>query len=156
VDAPEISSPIITDAILATLRMAFLGDETQQGWYNGLLASLDGVTASQASSVPAPGRTSVAAHAEHVRFTLSVVNAWGRGEQPQVDWADSWATSSLTESEWDALRTDIRHEFETTIAGVQSRTAWREQGLQTVINNIAHTAYHAGAIRQILKFQKPA
>ena len=152
-DAPDISSPIITDAILAALKMAFLGDETQHGWYNGLLTALDGVTALQASRTPAPGRTSVAAHAEHVRFTLRVVSAWGRNEQPQVDWAHSWVTSSVTESEWDALRSSIRHEFEAMLTAVRAHTAWSEQGLQIVIDNIAHTAYHAGAIRQILKHQ---
>lgn len=150
-DTPEIWSPIITDAVLAALKMALLGDETQQGWYNGLLFSLDGVTAARASRTPTPGRTSVAAHAEHVRFTLHVVNAWGRGEQPEVDWADSWAVSSVTQAEWDALRASLRHEFEVMLEGVQGRAAWREQGVQTMINNIAHTAYHAGAIRQILK-----
>lgn len=150
---PEISSPIITNALKAALKMALFGDETQQGWYNGLLRALDGVNAARASRSPGPGRTTVAAHAEHIRFTLQVVNAWGRGEQPEVDWTDSWTRSSLTESEWDALRADLRLEFETMLTGVQGREAWREQGLQTMINNIAHTAYHAGAIRQLLKLE---
>ena len=152
-DTPEIPGPIITDAINATLEMALLGDETQHGWYNGLLTALDGVTAARASRSPAPGRTSVAAHAEHVRFTLHVVNAWGRGEQPEVDWADSWTVSSVTEPEWDALRASIRHEFQIMLEAVRGRAAWREQDVQTAINTIAHTAYHAGAIRQIIKFE---
>jgi hypothetical protein len=150
---PEVSSPIITNAIQAALKMALLGDERQHGWYNGLLMALEGMSAAQASRSPAPGRTTVAAHTEHIRFTLQVVNAWGRGEQPEIDWADSWTVSSVTEPEWDALRADLRREFEVMLTGVQARAAWREQGLAMIINNIAHTAYHAGAIRQILKLE---
>jgi hypothetical protein len=150
---PEVSSPIITNAIQAALKMALSGDETQHGWYNGVLTALEGVSATRASRSPGPGRTTVAAHAEHVRFTLRVVNAWVRGQQPEIDWADSWTVSSVTDAEWDALRADIRREFELMLEGVQGRAAWRARGLEMLINNIAHTAYHAGAIRQILKLE---
>jgi hypothetical protein len=151
---PEVSSPIITNAIQAALKMALSGDETRHGWYNGIMTALEGVSATQASRSSGPGRTTMAAHAEHIRFTLRVVNAWGRGEQPEIDWADSWKVSSVTDDQWDALRADLHREFQMTLEGVQGRTAWREQSLEMLINNIAHTAYHAGAIRQILKLEK--
>lgn len=147
----EVSSPAITNALIATLKMAFHGDEQQHGWYNGLLFALEGVSAERASRPPAPGRATVAAHAEHVRFTLQVVNAWIRGENPEVDWADSWKVQTITAHDWDALRENIRQEFETLLSVIQDRAVWREPGLTMMINNIGHTAYHASAIRQLLK-----
>ena len=148
----EISSPAITNALIAALKMALYGDEQNHGWYNGLLFALEGVSAERASRPPAPGRATVAAHAEHVRFTLQVVNAWGRGENPEVDWADSWKVQTVNQDEWNTLREGIKREFEALREGIQNRTTWREQGLMTMINNIGHTAYHASAIRQLLKF----
>lgn len=147
----EVSSPAITNALIATLKMALYGDELNDGWYNGLLFALENVSSERASMPPGPGRATIAAHAEHVRFTLHVMNARGRGENAEVDWAESWKVQTVNAADWNALRENIKREFEALRDGIENRAAWREQGLATMINNIAHTAYHASAIRQLLK-----
>jgi hypothetical protein len=61
----------------------------------GLLRSLDKLTASAASAVPAGG-ASIAAHVDHVRYGLSLMNRWSQGEHDPwstADWRVSWNRS---------------------------------------------------------------
>jgi hypothetical protein len=148
---PEFSLPVLNSVLVRSLEMALEGDEREGGWYNGLLFALENVSAEQASWAPAEGRPMVAAHAEHVRFTLEVVNAWLRGERPEVDWAESWKVKQVDEARWEALKAGLRQQYQALLDLAQNRSAWREPGMSMMIDNIAHTAYHAGAIRQLLK-----
>lgn len=153
-DYPEhekVSHPGITKALLQTIKMSLEGDEANQGWYNGILTAMDNISAEKASTPPGPGRTTAAAHAEHIRFSLNYMNAMFRGEQPQVDWADSWKVQQVNEAEWATIRSEIKREYDRLIEFTEQKPFWREQGLAAMINNVGHTAYHAGAIRQILK-----
>ena len=63
----------------------------------GMLASLEVLTAEDASRSVNRGAT-IAAHAEHVRFGLSLMNQWAReGGNPFADarWDDAWKTSAV-------------------------------------------------------------
>lgn len=153
-DYPEhekVSHPGLSNALVQGLKMALDGDEANQGWYTGMIAALENVSAEQASTPPGPGRTTAAAHAEHIRFTLKYMNGMFRGEKPQVDWADSWKVQKVNEAEWESLRSEIKHEYKRLLEFTEQKPFWREQGLAAMIHNVGHTAYHAGAIRQILK-----
>ena len=57
----------------------------------GLLASLDQLTAAAASRLTTTG-SSIAAHVEHLRYGLSLMNRWNAGENPfaDADWSVSW------------------------------------------------------------------
>src|SRR5262245_21781656 len=57
----------------------------------GLLRSLDKLTARDASA-SVPGGGSIAAHADHLRYGLSLMNRWSAGENPfdDADWSVSW------------------------------------------------------------------
>src|SRR5882672_7072033 len=46
----------------------------------GLLRQLDTIDASTASTPHVPGRTSIAAHVDHIHFGLSILNRWAAGE----------------------------------------------------------------------------
>ena len=74
----------------------------------GLLGSLDGLTAEAASARP-NGRSSVAAHVDHVRYGLSLLNRWVGGEKnpwATANWSESWKRVRVTDDEWTALRAD--------------------------------------------------
>jgi hypothetical protein len=146
-----LSSPIITNALLKALEEAFMGDETNQGWMNGLGFSLEHLSAENASRSPASGRPTPAAHADHIRVTFQAMQAWARGENPTVDWASSWKIANLSEREWDDLRAAIRAEYENTQETIRANPNWTEKSLTSAINNVTHLAYHAGAIRQLIK-----
>ena len=147
----NIANPIITNALLKALEMAFMGDETNQGWLNGVLFSLEKLSAEDASRSISANHVTAAAHADHIRVTLQAVQAWARGGNPQVDWAASWKIKDLNAVQWDDLRASIRAEYENTQELIRSEPGWTEQTLTSAINNISHVAYHASAIRQLIK-----
>lgn len=67
----------------------------------GLLRSLDKLSAADASHSVNGGAT-IAAHAQHLRYGLSLMNRWAtEGGNPfaDADWSAAWRTSSVSEEE---------------------------------------------------------
>ena len=116
----------------------------------GLLRSLDTLSAEAASTRP-EGGASIAAHVEHVRYGLSLLNRWAAGEQPfaDADWSASWEKQTVDEQEWAARRRALRAQAEQWL---QTLAAPRDAGdieLAGMVGSVAHLAYHLGAMRQI-------
>src|SRR5262245_48113207 len=64
----------------------------------GLLRQLDTIDASAASKRPMPGKTTIAAHVDHVHFGLSILNRWAAGEANPwagADWNASWQRATV-------------------------------------------------------------
>ena len=116
----------------------------------GLLRSLDKLSASDAS-VLTPTGSSIAAHVDHVRYGLSLMNRWSAGENPfkDADWGASWKKTSVSDSEWQTLRTELRDEANHWLEVLRKPRDVRQTELNGMIGSIAHLAYHLGAIRQI-------
>jgi len=116
----------------------------------GLLRSLERLSAADASAMTSTGST-IAAHVNHVRYGLSLLNRWSRGENPftDADWAGSWQKTTVNEAEWEALRIGLRDEGAKWL--IVLRTPREVEGIELsgMIGSIAHLAYHMGAIRQI-------
>jgi hypothetical protein len=124
----------------------------------GLLRSLERLSAAEASA-PTPTGSSIAAHVAHVSYGLSLLNRWSQGESPfeSADWTASWRKTRVTDTEWEALRIQLRDEAARWL--VVLRTPREVQGIELggMIGSIAHLAYHMGAIRQInAKVRGPA
>lgn len=149
----KFSHPGLTEALLKSLELAVDGDETDSkyGWYNGLWFAVKNLSAQEAAKSLGPGRSCVAAHLDHVRITLIYVRHALAGEEYKADWGSSWKIESPTEAQWEQIKTGFRQEYQALREFIQTKPFWREPGLAAAINNIAHTAYHAGAVRQILK-----
>ena len=117
----------------------------------GLLRSLDGLPVADASRSLASGAT-VAAHAQHLRYGLSLMNRWAReGGNPFADakWDEAWKTTIITDAEWTEIRNGLRDEvlrWKEALATPREVTTVELCGL---IGSVAHLAYHLGAIRQI-------
>jgi hypothetical protein len=118
----------------------------------GLLRSLDTLTASAASGVPASGGASIAAHVDHLRYGLTLMNRWSRGEQDPwsgADWTASWKRSVVSDQEWAGLRQAFRAEARAWLEAISAPRDYSVGELNGVIASITHLAYHFGAIRQI-------
>jgi hypothetical protein len=118
----------------------------------GMLQSLDNLTASAASASPVAGAATIAAHVDHVRYGLSLLNRWDRGEPDPwstADWVASWNRSTVNDDEWAALREEFRTEARDWLEVLRSPRDYSEFRLNDAIASIAHLAYHFGAIRQI-------
>ena len=117
---------------------------------HGLLRSLERVSAAEASAVTRTG-SSIAAHVDHLRYGLSLMNRWSQGENPfgSADWRASWRKTTVTDAEWEGLRAQLRHEAASWL--VVLRTPREVEGIELtgMLASIAHLAYHIGSIRQI-------
>jgi hypothetical protein len=117
----------------------------------GLLASLDRIT-SDAASIGTDDGASIAAHTEHLRYGLSILNRWVSGEEAPwatADWTQAWKTRTVTETEWQTLRNELRREAESWNRALAEEREMGKAAARWVTGSIAHTAYHLGAIRQI-------
>src|SRR5262245_53748057 len=82
----------------------------------GLLRQLDALDANAASTRPMPGKTTIAAHVDHVHYGLTLLNRWAAGEAnpwADSDWNASWQRGTVTADEWRVLRDNLRREAET-------------------------------------------
>jgi len=118
----------------------------------GLLRSLDKLTAASASAAPVAGAASVAAHVDHIRYGLSLMNRWSRGEPDPwstADWTASWKRSVVNDQEWASMRQALGTEARTWLEALRAPRDYDEMELNGVFASVAHLAYHFGAIRQI-------
>lgn len=119
----------------------------------GLLRSLDALSAADASRSANDGAT-IAAHAEHVRYGLSLMNRWAtEGGNPFADatWDAAWKTTSVDAAKWDEIRGGLRQEAERWAQALAAPREVMNIELKGMIGSLAHLAYHLGAIRQIAK-----
>ena len=133
------------------------GSDSKDAWMLnpkdvGLLRSIAKLTASAASTVPPAGGATIAAHIDHVRYGLSLMNRWSTGEKDPwstADWAASWQRLAVNDLEWAALRAAFETEARTWLETLRGPRDLSEFELNGVIGSVAHLAYHFGAIRQI-------
>jgi hypothetical protein len=117
----------------------------------GLLRSLDKVSA-PAASAPTPTGSSIAAHVDHLRYGLSLMNRWSQGEKnpfATADWAASWQKTSVSDEQWQALRGQLRSETDRWLGALRTPREVSQIELNGIVGSIVHLAYHLGAIRQI-------
>jgi hypothetical protein len=118
----------------------------------GLLRSLDKLSARDASAVPPDGGASIAAHVDHLRYGLSLMNRWAGGEKnpfASADWSTSWRKTAVSDEEWQQLRTDLATEARRWLEALRAPRDVSRIELNGVVGSIVHLAYHLGAIRQI-------
>lgn len=119
----------------------------------GLLRSLDKLSASDASRSANAGAT-IAAHAQHVRYGLSLMNRWAtEGGNPfaHATWDEAWKISTVDTSHWKEIRDGLRTEAERWLAILDSPPKGIDADRAGMISSVAHIACHLGAIRQIDK-----
>jgi len=119
----------------------------------GLLRQLEGVDAQTASTRPMAGLTTIAAHVAHVHYGFTLLNRWAAGEPnpwATADWHASWRRERVTDDEWRRLRDKLAQATADWKQAVRTRDTWDGMSASGAISSAAHTAYHIGAIRQIL------
>jgi hypothetical protein len=119
----------------------------------GLLRSLDRLSAADASRSVNDGAT-IAAHAQHLRYGLSLMNRWAsQGGNPFADatWDLAWKTSKVDAAAWEEIRAGLRDEAHRWLATLAVPRDVSDVELAGVIGSVAHLGYHFGAIRQIDK-----
>jgi len=117
----------------------------------GLLASLDRLSA-KAASASHDGGASIAAHVDHLRYGLSLLNRWGDGISPPwpaMDWTESWRRNVVSDDGWRTLCEELRREAAKWALVLSKPRDVSEAEAGWITGSVVHLAYHLGAIRQI-------
>ena len=120
---------------------------------SGLMRSLDKLSAADASRSVNDGAT-IAAHTQHLRYGLSLMNRWAaEGGNPfaNAKWDEAWKTSGVDAAAWQEIKNGLADEARRWTQALSVPREVNEIELSGMIGSIAHLAYHLGAIRQIDK-----
>jgi hypothetical protein len=121
----------------------------------GLIATLKGITAVQASRLPGAGRKPIVSHANHVLYGYELINRAVAGDAKafaEANWGLAWKLENVTEAQW----TDLLQRLETQSRKILALAETIPSGIDEIMltglfGSAAHNAYHLGAIRQILR-----
>jgi hypothetical protein len=132
------------------------GADAKSGWMlnpgdQGMIRSLESLSATAASARPAGGGASIAAHVDHLRYGLELLNRWSRTDNPfdDADYSASWRRHTVTDEEWRTLREQLSTEARRWRQKIASGRDLNQVELTGIIAGVAHIGYHLGAIRQI-------
>ena len=117
----------------------------------GLLASLALLSGEQASESD-ENAPSVAAHVDHVRYGLMLLNRWAAGNPPpwpDMDWTTSWRKTTVSAAEWRTLQSELRREADAWVEVLRTPREVSDVQAGWMTGSVAHLAYHLGAIRQL-------
>ena len=115
----------------------------------GVFPTIDNLSAAQVSTEI--NGISIAAHTEHFKFYLDRLCEFIKGRTEKVNWEQSWLIDDVDETEWDALRLAVKKAYENVLRTFAEVEAWNGDNIGDAVAIVAHTAYHLGAIRQIMK-----
>ncbi len=152
-----ISPDVFTKTLFSLLAETF---KKVDGIYldggTSLLESLSGLGAADASRPITSTGTSIVGQVRHVRFYLRILSEYIDGQrQDEVDWDGSWRPPTASESEWPELCSGLAEDYRELQARFERVSDWNdERRLGGALAIVIHTAYHLGAIRQILRVIK--
>ena len=155
-EAAVAVSSELHEAVTRLFRELVLGTDPDSCWVlnpkdQGLLAALDRISAESASA-PAPGGGgSIAAHVDHIRYGLELLNRWAEGEDSfsSADYSASWKRGTVDEPAWASLRAGLRKEVDQWSRVIEQRRPLSAFELTGLLASVVHLAYHLGAMRQI-------
>ncbi len=158
-DKNTIKKEDFLDNISYLLRETFEGSPEGQGSAYldrgvGVFATIEKMSAETASRSIGENQASIAAHLEHARFYLIALVEFMNGRTEKVDWDKSWLIKTVNESEWNFLKENVKRDYKKTAEAFQTVENWNDDNIGEAIAIVAHTAYHLGAVRQILKTVK--
>jgi hypothetical protein len=152
-----MSQPIepskLTEELLALLKETFVqGSGIYLDKDTSLLETVGQLTAKQASRPLMKGATTIASQVDHVRFYIQTINDYMDGKNVNgLDWSQSWKRKVVTDAEWYQLRQQLREDYDRLCERLRSFDDWNdEKRLGGALADVVHSAYHLGAIRQIL------
>lgn len=122
---------------------------------SGFFGTLREISAEIASRSVSKSGSTIAAHINHMRYSLELANRHLRGENPYPD-SDipaSWYVKQVNETDWRDLISSLRKEYEILYQTLDKQPDWSNEALLTdILSHVVHAAYHLGAVRQLVIF----
>jgi hypothetical protein len=118
----------------------------------GLFDTLETLTSVQASK-RVDEAPSIAAHCDHLRFYNDILMGGLQGKTyGKIDWKQSWLLQTVNEEEWQKLQDVLKQQYKELMGLLESFNTWDDYKVGDPMAIMAHTAYHLGAIRQLIRF----
>ena len=147
----------INDVLIEFLSEAYDGPSHQYTWFinndteSGILGTIKKLKAEEASTPIIENGTTIAAHVEHLRWSLNKTNSLLYGENPTMNWSESWRVRQVDSEGWMMLIEQLRREYNRFVQSLSSGVSLAsDEHLKDVLALIPHAAYHLGAIRQMV------
>lgn len=152
-------SALVSRSLNTLLRETlFRADDTAAYLLNagepGLVETLNGLSAKEASTPPGPGRKPIVSHANHVLYGLGLTDRAIGGDMKayeNANWDEAWKLEKVNDQEWEDLVAKLDATAQRVLEGGPQIENWNEIMLTGMFGVAAHTAYHLGAIRQMLR-----
>lgn len=150
---------LVSQALRALLSETMFRAPVQSGFLlnpgdPGLVDTLKSLSAKTVSTPPGPGRKPIVSHANHVLYGLELVARAAGGDQhafDNADWDAAWKLVAVNDAEWADLLARLERTAQTLLETGPKFQPWNEIMLTGLFGSAAHTAYHLGAIRQMVK-----
>ncbi len=120
--------------------------------HNGLLETLELVSAEEAS-IPVGGKcASLAAQVAHATFYIESFERFAlQGDNSPRDWGLIWRTvEKVTPEEWEDYKSKLKAAYQRMDKLFRENPVWNEDTMGGALSIVIHTAYHLGEIRQAL------
>jgi hypothetical protein len=119
----------------------------------GFVDTLKTVSAEQASAPPGPGRKPIASHANHVLYGLGLAQRAVDGDAhafENADWNVAWRLEKVDAAQWTELVRNLETAARRFVETMSQPREWNPILLTGASSIAAHTAYHLGAVKQML------
>ncbi|MDQ3322158.1 MAG: hypothetical protein M3525_06980 [Acidobacteriota bacterium] len=152
-DKNSIKTEHFRENLLALLTETFEGSPPEGSRYLdqgvGVLNTIEKISAADASR--SIGGATFVSHLEHARHYLVALVEFIDGRIEKVDWDESWLVKTVDEAEWNLLKENVRRDYQTVIQTFKAIEIWDDDKVADAMSIVVHTAYHLGAMRQIMK-----
>jgi hypothetical protein len=149
-----MNNPMLA-AVETLLKETFEGPGGNGSWYteskpgSGLFGTLEKLSSDDAS-ISVNG-TTIAAQTEHTRYYLWVARSYLNWEEHEKDWGASWKITDVDKKTWEKFKAELQLEYRALLKKIASLDSLDEQSSNGILGAIAHSAYHLGSIRQMIK-----
>ena len=122
--------------------------------HEAIFHALESLTPGKAS-LRVPNQTAtLGAHAFHLCYYLSMFNAKNRGEELKADWPGSWKIQEFDDSSWKEVSDRTKKEFDEAMIWYRTGSTFIDpEDAPYAVANIAHAAYHLGAMRALIPLE---
>ena len=120
----------------------------------GFLDTLKSLSARTVSTPPGAGRKPIVSHANHVLFGLGLIQRAVDGDPKAfdgVDWDAAWKLVEVDDVQWADLLRRLEKTAQHVLDAAPQVRDWNEMMLTGLFATAGHTAYHLGAVRQMLR-----
>jgi hypothetical protein len=120
----------------------------------GLVETLKGLSAEQVSQPPRPGGKPIVSHANHVLYGWELIVRALNGDPSAfatADWNVAWKLERVDDAEWRGLLARMETAAKRILEFGTGFQDWDEIMFTGMYGSAAHTAYHLGAIRQMVR-----